>query len=86
MRGAIFGLYCYENGAFRLIETLKTGSDGRVSFPELQTEMLYKLVEESPPGGYATITKEIYFKLIPGENAVSFEFCDSVGNTAGAVE
>ena len=78
--GAIFGLYCYENGAFRLVETLTTGSDGHISFPELQTEVLYKLVEERPPNGYAIIAKEIFFKLVPGENAVSFTFCDSAGN------
>ena len=80
LSGAIFGLYCYENGAFRLVEMLTTGSDGRISFPELQTEMFYKLVEERPPNGYAIITKEIFFKLIPGENAVSFAFFDSAGN------
>ena len=80
LSGAIFGLYCYENGEFRLVETLTTGSDGRVSFSELQTEVLYKLVEERPPGGYSIITKEIFFKLIPSENTVSFAFCDSAGN------
>ena len=80
LSGAIFGLYCYENGAFRLVETLTTGSDGHISFPELQTEILYKLVEESPPNGYAIITKEIFFKLIPDGNTVSFAFCDSAGN------
>ena len=78
--GAIFGLYCYENGQFRLVEMLSTGSDGRISFPELQTEVLYKLVEETPPNGYAIITKEIFFKLIPAENTVSFAFCDPAGN------
>ena len=78
--GAIFGLYCYNNGEFRLVETLTTGSDGRISFPELQTEVLYKLVEERPPNGYAIITKEILFKLIPEGNTVSFVFCDGAGN------
>jgi uncharacterized repeat protein (TIGR02543 family) len=78
--GAIFGLYCYENGQFRLVEMLSTGSDGRISFPELQTEVLYKLVEETPPNGYAIITKEIFFKLIPAGNTVSFAFCDPAGN------
>ena len=80
LSGAIFGLYRYENGSFILIETLKTGSDGRVSFPELQTDVLYKLVEEMPPDGYATITREIFFKLIPTDNIVSFTFCDANGN------
>ena len=80
LSGAIFGLYCYENGEFRLVEMLSTGSDGHISFPELQTEVLYKLVEERSPNGYAIITKEIFFKLIPAENTISFAFCDSAGN------
>jgi len=79
LSNAIFGLYCYENGEFRLVATLTTGSDGRISFPELQTDMLYKLVEESPPNGYAIITKEIFFKLVPSGNTVSFAFCDASG-------
>ena len=79
LSGAIFGLYSYENGTFRLVEMLTTGSDGHISFPELQTEVLYKLVEESPPNGYAIITKEIFFKLVSVENTVSFTFCDSSG-------
>ena len=81
--GAIFGLYCYEDGEYRLVETLTTGVDGRISFPELQTEVLYKLVEEKPPGGYAIITKEIFFKLVPEGKTVSFTFCDSAGNKTG---
>ena len=80
--GAIFGLYCYEDGEFRLAKTLTTGSDGRISFPELQTDVLYKLVEERSPDGYAIITKEIFFKLIPAQNTVSFAFCDESGNIA----
>ena len=80
LSGAIFGLYCYDNGTFRLVEMLTTGSDGYISFPELQTEVLYKLVEEKHPNGYAIITKEIFFKLMPSENTVSFTFCDSSGN------
>jgi uncharacterized repeat protein (TIGR02543 family)/LPXTG-motif cell wall-anchored protein len=79
LSNAIFGLYCYENGEFRLVATLTTGSDGRISFPELQTDVLYKLVEERPPNGYAIITKEIFFKLIPSRNTVSFAFCDASG-------
>jgi uncharacterized repeat protein (TIGR02543 family) len=80
LSGAIFGLYCYDNGTFRLVEMLTTGSDGYISFPELQTEVLYKLVEEKHPNGYAIITKEIFFKLMPSGNTVSFTFCDSSGN------
>lgn len=82
LSNAIFGLYCYENGEFRLVATLTTGSDGRISFPELQTDVLYKLVEERPPGGYAIITKEIYFRLQSGQNTVSFAFCDASGSVA----
>ena len=84
LSGAVFGLYCYENGEFRLVETLTMGTGGHVSLPELQTEMFYKLVEERPPNGYAIITKEIFFKLIPAEHSVSFTFCDSAGNASGA--
>ena len=80
LAGVIFGLYCYDNGEFRFVEMLTTGSDGRVSFPELQTEILYKLVEERPPDGYVIITKEIFFKLISTENTVSLAFCDASGN------
>ena len=80
LSGVIFGLYCYENGKFRLEEMLTTGVDGRVSFSDLQTDMFYMLVEEMPPNGYAIITKEIFFKLIPTNNSVSFAFCDVDGN------
>ena len=82
LAGAIFGLYCYENGEFRLVETLNVGSDGHISYPELQTDVLYKLAEERPPNGYAIITKEIFFKIIPVGNTSSFVFCDSAGNTS----
>ena len=82
LSGALFGLYCYDSGAFRLVDKLTTGSDGRISFPELQTDVLYKLVEERPPGGYAIITKEIYFRLQSGQNTVSFTFCDAAGSVA----
>ena len=83
---AIFGLYCYENGEFRLVETLTTGSDGRSSFPELQTDVLYKLVEEKPPGGYAIITKEIFFKLVPEGKTISFVFCNAAGSISETPE
>ena len=80
LSGAVFELYCYENSTFQFIETLITGSDGRVSFSQLQTDMLYKLVEAKPPDGYATITKETFFKLVADGNTVSLNFCDSAGN------
>ncbi len=82
LSGAIFGLYLYENGEFRLVQTLTTDTDGRVSFSELLPEVLYKLVEQRAPNGYAIITKEIFFKLIPANNTVSFSFCDAYGNTS----
>mgnify|MGYP006336643591 FL=1 len=78
--GAVFGLYFYENGEFRLVETRTTGSDGRISFSGLLTDVLYKLVEERSPNGYAIITKEIFFRLVPTDNTVSFVFCDAAGN------
>ena len=80
---AIFGLYCYENNEFRLVDTLITESDGHIYFPSLQTDVLYRLVEETPPDGYAIITKEIFFKLMPIDGTVSFVFCDSTGNISG---
>jgi hypothetical protein len=61
---------------------LTIGSDGHVYFPELQTEVLYKLVEETAPNGYAIITKEIFFKLMSEEETFSFKFFDSAGNIA----
>lgn len=89
LSGASFSLYCYENGSFYFVESFTTDLNGHISFSEIQTDMLYKLVEESPPNGYAIITKEIFFKLIPAVNTVSFEFCDSEGNvtqTPGGVK
>ena len=80
LAGATFGLYYYDSDGFRLLTNLTTGSDGLVFFPELQTEVLYKLVEETPPSGYAIITKTLYFKLIPGEKTVSFAFCNAAGS------
>ena len=83
LSGAIFGLYRYDSGVFQLVETLTTGTNGYVSFPALQTDVLYKLVEESPPDGYAIIAKEIFFKLTTGEKMVSFTFCDATGRVTG---
>jgi uncharacterized repeat protein (TIGR02543 family)/LPXTG-motif cell wall-anchored protein len=83
LSGATFGLYRYDSGAFYLIDSMTTGSDGHIFFPVLQTDVLYKLVEETPPNGYAIITKEICFKLISVGNAVSFAFCDAAGNISG---
>ena len=86
LSGALFSLYGYENGAFNLVQTLTTGTDGHVIFTELQTDVLYKLVEEVAPNGYAIITKEIFFKLVPGDRTVSFVFCDAAGHVTDAPE
>ena len=84
LSGAIFDLYSYVDGTFSLVETLSVDANGRISFPELQTEVLYKLVEEKSPDGYAIITKDIYFKLVPAGKTVSFTFCDELGHTSQA--
>jgi hypothetical protein len=81
LSGAMFGLYFYDNGEFRLVETLSTGSDGRISFPNLHTDVLYKLVEERPPNGYATIAKEIGDKLDRGATFLHGEGSYSGTNT-----
>ena len=84
LAGAVFSLYCYVDGEFRFIETLTVGADGSISFTELQADMLYKLVEETAPNGYAIITKEIFFKLITEQGVVSFVFCNADGNITEA--
>ena len=84
LAGAIFGLYAYENGTYRLVTTLTSGTDGHIIYTELQTDVLYKLVEERPPDGFTIITREIYFKVTPGEDGVLFKFCDSSGKQTNA--
>ncbi|MBR5218020.1 MAG: InlB B-repeat-containing protein, partial [Oscillospiraceae bacterium] len=80
LMGAKFGRYRQENGAYRLVEPLTTGVDGHITFFDLTTDTVYKLVEERPPDGYAIITKEIFFALRPNGNTVSLRFCDAEGN------
>lgn len=85
LTGAMFALYKDVNGTFVLAtDTMTTGTDGHIVFSALETNVLYKLVEEKPPDGYAILTKEIYFKLLPEASSVSLVFCDSAGNVASA--
>ena len=80
LSGAEFGLYKQEDGMFRLVQSLKTGVDGHITFLDAEIDTLYKLVEEKPPDGYAIISKEIYFKIKPAGNNVTLSFYDSEGN------
>ena len=84
LTGAEFGLYRQEGSLYLAVQTLQTGVDGRITFPELETGTLYKLVEEKPPNGYAIITREIYFALRPDGGTVSLLFYDSAGNVIPA--
>ena len=79
LTGAEFGLYRQEDGMFLLVQSLTTGVDGHITFLNLGTDTLYKLVEEKPPNGYAVIAKEIFFALRPNGNTVSLRFYDSTG-------
>ena len=74
--GAEFDLYRLESGQFRLIESKITGTDGRIEFTDIETDILYKLVESNSPPGYALITREIFFRMTPGDAHVSFDFCN----------
>ena len=80
LAGAEFGLYRLENGMYIEAQSFTTGVDGRITFPNLEIDTLYKLVEEKPPNGYAVITKEIFFALRPNGSTVSLQFYDSAGN------
>ena len=79
LAGAKFGLYRQEKDNYLLVQSLTTGVDGRITFLNLQTDILYKLVEEKPPDGYATIAKTIFFALRPSGSTVSLQFFDSAG-------
>ena len=84
LAGAEFGLYRKENDGYHLVETFTTGTDGHITFLNLDTDTIYKLTEEKPPGGYGIITKEIYFALRPKGSTVSPQFYDSSGNAISA--
>lgn len=79
LSGAVFGLYQYENGVFTHVKSLTTGNDGHIIFQNLKTDVMYKLVEERAPDGYAMISREIFFKLSSEETAVSLRLLDSEG-------
>ena len=77
---AAFKLYRREGSMYLFVQTLTTGNDGRITFLNLETDTLYKLVEEKPPDGYATISREIFFALRPNGNTMSLRFYDPEGN------
>ena len=80
LTGAEFGLYKQEKGMYLSVQSLTTGIDGHITFQNLENDILYKLVEEKPPNGYAVIAKEIFFALRPKDGAVYLRFYDSAGN------
>jgi LPXTG-motif cell wall-anchored protein len=84
LEGAEFSLYKKENDMFLLVESFTTDVDEPVTYPGLETDTLYKLVEERPPNGYAVITKDIFFRLRVEGNSVSLVFCDAEGNPTSA--
>ena len=84
--GAEFGLYKLQNGTYLSVQTLTTGVDGHITFSNLEMDTLYKLVEEKPPNGYAIITKEIFFRIVPTEEKVSLIFYDSEGRVISMPE
>lgn len=84
LTGAEFTLYKCVNDVFQRVQSLSTGVDGRITFLDMETDVLYRLVEEKPPDGYAIIAKEIYFKVCPDGSTVSLVFCDSEGNVLDA--
>ena len=77
--GAEFGLYKYSGGTYLSVQSLTTAVDGQINFTNLEMDTLYKLVEEKPPNGYAIITREIFFRIVPEDNRVSLVFYDSEG-------
>ena len=80
LAGAEFSLYREENGTYYPVgETMTTGNDGRIGFQNLETNTMYKLVEEKSPDGYGIITKEIFFSMVPNGNTVSLKFYDKNG-------
>ena len=79
LSGAVFGLYRKDNGVYHLVQSLTTGADGHITFRDLETDTVYKLVEEKAPNGFAIITKEIPFALLPKGDTVSLQFYASSG-------
>lgn len=69
---------------FLLVQSLTTGIDGHITFLDMEMDTLYKLIEEKPPNGYATISKEVFFKLQPDGSTASLLFYDAAGNVISA--
>ena len=84
LRDAAFTLYQQKGNIFASVQSLKTGDDGHITFQDLEVDTLYKLVEETPPDGYAIISKEIYFALRPDRNTVMLRFYDAAGKEISA--
>jgi len=85
LAGAEFKLYQLKNGTYYPVgEKMTTGSDGIIRFESLETDTMYKLVEEKSPDGYAIITKEIFFSMKPNGNMISLQFYDAAGNKISA--
>jgi uncharacterized repeat protein (TIGR02543 family) len=84
LAGATFGLYKKENDMYLSVKSLTTGSDGHITFLDLETDAMYKLMEETPPNGYAIIAKEIFFALRPEGDRILLRFYDSAGNEISA--
>lgn len=85
LAGAEFKLYQLKNGTYYPVgEKMTTGSDGIIRFDSLETDTMYKLVEEKSPDGYAIITKEIFFSMKPNGNMISLQFYDAAGNKISA--
>ena len=82
--GAEFGLYKKEAGNYLSAQSLTTGVDGHITFLNLETDTLYKLVEEKPPNGYAIIAKDVLFALRSKGDTLSLVFYDSAGNETSA--
>ena len=80
LTGAEFGVYKKVNEMYLSVQSLTTGVDGHITFLDLETDTLYKLVEEKPPNGYAIIARDVFFALRPQGNSLALEFYDSAGN------
>ena len=80
LTGAEFGLYRQDNDIYLSVQSLTTGVDGHITFGNLEMGVLYKLVEEKPPDGYAIIAREVFFALTPDADTVSLRFYDAAGN------
>ncbi|MBD3109511.1 InlB B-repeat-containing protein [Bacillus sp. AGMB 02131] len=78
--GATFTLYKKSETGFEHMQTLTTGSGGRIDFGKIETDTIYKLVEDKPPGGYSIINESFCFKIATVDGALAVVFCDDSGN------